>query len=261
MSKIRNFFLDIDGTMLIRGKKQLTDDLITALRYAQAKGCKIFVNTGRTKSFLPYSIAKLDCFDGFLCGCGTYIEHAGKVLSEYYVEKDELIRLTDLFLSIMPNSNLVYEGKERMYYVGVPEPWFENEGLIPVGTSDYFKNVGFDVKIHKFSTHGKDADQRKDTFFDAISDRFQTLRFPHYCESIPHGYDKGRAIELTEKALGLDPSLSIAVGDSMNDAAMLKYAATSVAMGDATDEVKALCDLVIGTAENEGLTKFIYETV
>jgi hydroxymethylpyrimidine pyrophosphatase-like HAD family hydrolase len=60
MSKIRNFFLDIDGTMLIRGKKQLTDELITALHYARAKGCKIFVNTGRTKSFLPYSIAKLD---------------------------------------------------------------------------------------------------------------------------------------------------------------------------------------------------------
>ena len=261
MSKKRNFFLDIDGTMLIRGRQELTDTLIEALRYARSKGCKVFVNTGRTKVFIPYSIKTLDCFDGFVCGCGTYIECNGKTLNEYYIDTDELIRLTDTFKAYMPNSNILFEGYERMYYFGVPQPWFASEGFIPIESSDYFKEVAFDVKIHKFSIHGSTEDKDRAEFFRIISDKFHTLEFPHYCESIPLGYDKGAAIRITEKALGLDPSLCIAIGDSMNDAAMLKYAATSVAMGNSPDEVKAMCDNVIDTVDNDGVAKYIYEII
>ena len=85
------------------------------------------------------------------------------------------------------------------------------------------------------------------------------MHFPTYSETVPIGYDKGRALKIAEELLGLDPSLSVAVGDSMNDAAMLQYAATSVAMGNATDEVKAMCDLVTDTVDNDGVAKIIYQ--
>ena len=257
MGNIYNFFLDIDGTMLGRGKNMLSEPLIDALHYAQSKGSKIFTNTGRTKAFVPYQLKTLDCFDGLCCGCGTYVEHKGKTIYEYYMSRDELVSLSEKFISHRLTSDLIFEGYERMYYIGETLPWFTDQGFIKVEDPNYFRNVKFEPKVHKFSTHNNE-DKRYE-FFDEIKNDFEIMIFPHSVEGVPIGYDKGRAMKITEELLGLDPALSVAVGDSMNDAAMLRYAATSVAMGNATDEVKAMCDRVTDTVDNDGVAKLIYE--
>lgn len=259
MSKAYNFFLDIDGTILPRGQKSISKELEAALEYARSKGCKIFINTGRTKAFVPYSLITASCFDGFCCGCGTYVEFGGKTVFEHFLSNEDLIRIAEGFLQYIPNDDLIFEGKDRMYYIGTPMPWFAEHGFIPVKDPTYFKEVGFKTNVHKFSTHTK-AENRGD-FFASLADKFDTMVFPHYCETVPLGFDKGNAIRITEEHLGLDPALSVAVGDSLNDAAMLKYAALSVAMGNATDEVKAMCDQITDTVDNDGVAKLIYNLV
>ena len=257
MSKIYNFFLDIDGTMLARRKQTLTPKLIEALKFAQSKGSKIFINTGRTKAFVPYELKTLNCFDGLCCGCGTYIEYQGNVLFEHYLTIEQLVRLTDEFINIGVDNDLLFEGYDRMYYAGTGTGWYEENGFIHVKSSDYFKTLCFPPKAHKISTHSKT--EKRLEFFSKISDEFYTMHFPNYCETVPIGYDKGKAIQIAEELLSLDHELSVAVGDSLNDAAMLKYAATSVAMGNATEEVKSMCDLVTDTVDNDGVAKLIYD--
>ena len=259
MSKAYNFFLDIDGTLLGKGQTDMTDEVKSAIAHARSSGSKFFINTGRTKAFVPYSLKTADCFDGLCCGCGTYVEYQGKVIFEHYLTTEQIIFLTDEFIRLGVDSDLLFEGYDRMYYVGQGTNWHTSSGFIPINNSDYFKSIRFEPKIQKFSTHSK-AEVRE-TFFDAITDEFYTMRFPNYCETVPLGYDKGRAIQLTEKILGLDPKLSVAVGDSMNDEMMLKYAKTSVAMGNATDEVKAMCDIVTDTVQDNGVAKIIYRLI
>ena len=48
---------------------------------------------------------------------------------------------------------------------------------------------------------------------------------------------------------------TVAIGDSSNDVAMLKRAGCSIAMGNGTDEVKALADYVTATVEEDGIWK------
>ena len=64
------------------------------------------------------------------------------------------------------------------------------------------------------------------------------------------------------KAAGLDKLIAhlgirreevVAVGDSYNDLSMLKYAGFSIAMGNAYDEVKAVCDYVTLSNEEDGV--------
>lgn len=65
--------------------------------------------------------------------------------------------------------------------------------------------------------------------------------------------DKGRGIELICQYLGVPLKDTIAFGDSMNDAAMLKRAGLAVAMGNACDELKALSDIVCEDVNHNGV--------
>ena len=256
MSKSYNFFLDIDGTLLARGSTILTPAVSDALSYARSRGCKIFLNTGRTLAFLPYSLKTSDCFDGFCCGCGTYIEYQGKPILEHYLTTEQLVAIFDEFHRLEMDSDIIFEGKDRMFYSGTVSQWHIDYGFIKVESSDYFRELKFAPKVNKLSIHSKQ--EKREKFFDALANEFYTMKFPTYCETVPLGFDKGRAIQLVEELLGLDPKCSVAVGDSLNDEMMLKYAATSVAMGNAPDEVKAMCDIVTDTVQNDGVAKIIY---
>jgi hydroxymethylpyrimidine pyrophosphatase-like HAD family hydrolase len=67
---------------------------------------------------------------------------------------------------------------------------------------------------------------------------FNVITHPTYTEGFLLGHDKAFLIKKTEEALGLDHRFTVAVGDSHNDVDMMRYAAVSVAMGNAPDEVK-----------------------
>jgi hydroxymethylpyrimidine pyrophosphatase-like HAD family hydrolase len=53
--------------------------------------------------------------------------------------------------------------------------------------------------------------------------------------------------------LCIEPAQTAAVGDQRNDFEMLQWAARSVAMGNAPDEVKAIADEVTLDVDQDGL--------
>ena len=55
----------------------------------------------------------------------------------------------------------------------------------------------------------------------------------------------------------IDQEEIIAFGDGENDMEMLQFAGIGVAMGNATDELKAQADYVTDTNENDGVAKAI----
>jgi 5-amino-6-(5-phospho-D-ribitylamino)uracil phosphatase len=59
----------------------------------------------------------------------------------------------------------------------------------------------------------------------------------------------------------IDPSQIIAVGDDLNDLAMIANAGLGVAMGNARPEVKAIATKIIGANKDEGLAAFLDELV
>ena len=52
---------------------------------------------------------------------------------------------------------------------------------------------------------------------------------------------------------GIAPDEAIAFGDGGNDIEMLRYVGTGVAMGNASDEVKAAADYVTTSVDDEGI--------
>jgi len=67
------------------------------------------------------------------------------------------------------------------------------------------------------------------------------------------GATKAAAIQWTATQLGIDPSGTMAIGDSHNDIPMLQFAALGVAMGNAPPAVKEAANVVTASNANEGV--------
>jgi HAD superfamily hydrolase (TIGR01484 family) len=77
--------------------------------------------------------------------------------------------------------------------------------------------------------------------------------FTAWLDINPEGVSKASALELIRRRLRVEPAQTFAVGDQRNDLEMLRWAARSVAMGNAPDEVKAVADEVTLDVEQDGL--------
>jgi Cof subfamily protein (haloacid dehalogenase superfamily) len=71
------------------------------------------------------------------------------------------------------------------------------------------------------------------------------------------GADKGVALEVACRDLGIEPSEVVAIGDADNDVEMFRVAGGSFAMGQATPEIKAAAKAVTGTNEEDGVAQAI----
>ena len=69
----------------------------------------------------------------------------------------------------------------------------------------------------------------------------------------PDGTSKASALERIRARLGVDQTETLAVGDGRNDLEMFAWAGRSVAMGNATDDVKAGADLITASVAEDGV--------
>lgn len=74
-------------------------------------------------------------------------------------------------------------------------------------------------------------------------------------EVMKKGTSKGRAVEFLGDVLGIDRDEIMAIGDNENDISMFKAAGLKIAMGNASDELKAIADHVVGTNMESGVAE------
>lgn len=71
------------------------------------------------------------------------------------------------------------------------------------------------------------------------------------------GADKGVALAVACRDLGIDPTEVVAIGDADNDMEMFRVAGGSFAMGQASAEVKAAARAVTGACDEDGVAQAI----
>ena len=80
-----------------------------------------------------------------------------------------------------------------------------------------------------------------------------------YLDVVQPGVSKATGIRALMDAFGIDASEVMAFGDAGNDAEMLRLAGVGVAMGNASDELKSIADLVCDPCEEQGVLKILEE--
>jgi Cof subfamily protein (haloacid dehalogenase superfamily) len=74
----------------------------------------------------------------------------------------------------------------------------------------------------------------------------------YYLDITPPGYDKGTFVKAMAARLGISTDAVATVGDMHNDVAMFKTSGMSIAMGNATDDIKRQATHVTTSNQDEG---------
>ena len=248
-------FFDIDGT-LFDDDRRLPDSVLPAMDAASRRGHRLVINTGRTLCNLD---RRLDGFplDGWIMGCGTRILYHGETLRSMEYDPERSRQLRNLFLELQIPT--VWECDTALYFdpEGAPHPalagfreWSEQRGI--------YREIAEDdpefraVKMFCFTDEAgiermKESTARIGMPYTAINRR------PGAWELVPGGYSKGNGIDFLREMLGVGPEDCYAFGDSRNDLTMLAHVRHSIAMGNAPEDVKAVCAYVTGRPEDHGI--------
>jgi hydroxymethylpyrimidine pyrophosphatase-like HAD family hydrolase len=81
---------------------------------------------------------------------------------------------------------------------------------------------------------------------------------PYFLEILPPGVDKGSALAKVAEIIGVKREEVMAVGDSMNDEAMIRWAGYGVVMANGDERLKDAACLVTGrTNDEDGLADLV----
>lgn len=247
-------FFDIDGTVLSEKTKEVPQSAVEALQKAHEAGHQLFINTGRTICSIPQPIRKLP-FDGYLCGCGTYLICEGEVVFSSSIEKK---RGADIVKKIEEcNMAAFAEGQEDIYYPERKTRFAELEH-----SRQYFHGQGMglraslescDIVYDKFFLY-KDEKSDMESFEKYIENELEAIdRGNNTYEVIQKGYTKGTACEYIRKRLGAEMDQIYVFGDSSNDLTMFQYAQHAVAMGYHDPVLEPYTEFITKEVEKDGL--------
>jgi Cof subfamily protein (haloacid dehalogenase superfamily) len=77
----------------------------------------------------------------------------------------------------------------------------------------------------------------------------------YYLDVTPPGCDKGTFVQAMAKRLGIATDAVATIGDMQNDLPMFRNSGLSIAMGNATDDVKKVASRVTASNEDDGFAK------
>lgn len=249
MGKRKVLFFDIDDTLFSHKTHCIPESTKKAIKKARECGHLIFVNTGRTKSIIGDDIKELK-FDGYICGCGTYIEVNDEVL--YY---NELAR--EHYKSILStlkkyNLNGVFEGKEAIYVDEEKEP---DKFLLKLMKEKYpvkpydMENMIFDKLFIRYDDNEniEHFSQDIEEIFDYIDHGGGTREF------IPKGHSKASGIDFILNHFNVNREDTFAFGDSNNDIPMLENVANSIVMGNGNSDLFDIVTFVTKHIDEDGI--------
>jgi len=257
-------FMDIDGTFLSprNGVSQRSIEAITELH---DNGHKVFICTGRSKSYVDDYIRRLP-FDGFIFGAGSHVTINEQTKFVNYIPRPEVERLIEFFSSnnisyILEGANYAFHEdsalkffRERMMLETTDTPYLSLHKLADerilsiVSYADMHEEIN---KISIYAKHDEDLALIKDNFASS----YNVITYPttSSCEIIGNGINKASGIRHVMAHYGGDMKDCFAVGDSMNDYEMIKECGVGIAMGNADPRVKAVANYVTDDAEHDGI--------
>ncbi|WP_088106105.1 Cof-type HAD-IIB family hydrolase [Halalkalibacter urbisdiaboli] len=269
---------DLDGTLL-NESSEISVENATAIKKAQELGVDVVIATGRSyeAAIKPLTAAGLSCPLICLNGAQIYLENR-ELIRNIPLDKQACERIKQVceqesvyieaftsqggfsvsreeFIEIIVNIMKTHyptlstdDIKEKMKQRFQDEQIEVVENLnmlIDNADIDIYKFLAFSLEDERLEKIRKQLEQDGD--INITSSGHLNLEFNH-----PDA-NKGSALSLYAKRLGIEMENVMALGDNFNDLSMLQLVGLSVAMENADPAIKELCDYTTKTNTEHGV--------
>lgn len=258
--KYKLIALDLDGT-LNNDQKLITEKTKAALMEAQNRGIRLVLASARPSLglFKERDALRLQEHQGILMSYngGRIVDAAsGAVLFETTMETEQAKKVLRM-LEHLPVTPILDDGK-RFYVTDrcgyQVEYECRNNRMECREVEDLAESLSFPPVKILMSVDPQIISNIQKQISQRLPPRLAVVQTaPFYLEVIPNTINKGRGIEKLCSILRLSPGEVIAFGDAENDIPMLQAAGVGVAMGNASETVKAAADMVTGSNNEDGI--------
>jgi Cof subfamily protein (haloacid dehalogenase superfamily) len=256
--KISLVLADVDGT-LVTEEKILTERARDAVNALKQAGIRFAITSGRPPLGMSMLFDALDIetpiagFNG-----GLFVRRDLTILEQKTVPPEVARQAIDL-MRAHGLDTWVYSGNDWLITkAGAPhvarEAWtvkFQPKVVSDVGEhlQQVAKIVGVSDDLDKVRRCEADAQAAFGQL--ATANRSQ----PYYLDVTNKDANKGAVVEYLVQHLGVRAAEIATIGDQPNDVLMFKRSGLSIAMGNASDEVKAQAAAVTASYNDEGFAK------
>ena len=249
-NQIKAVFFDVDGTLLSHSQNDVPESTRRALHELRAKGIQTVVATGRHMiEFSKLPVFDIP-FDGYLTLNGNLLLDANrKVYAGTPIDRGEMEVLAQIFRAKRIPFVLIGENERYINYVNdtVVQTQAETKGTIP--------DIGSYAGEQVYQILAFVPEHQKELLDELLDECSVTSWSDTGIDIIPKNGGKSAGIQRFLEEQGLERGEIMAFGDGENDVEMLRFAGIGVAMGNASDPVKAAADYVTDTVDNDGIEK------
>lgn len=279
MSQVKLIALDMDGT-LFNNQGEISKKDRETLKRATEAGVAVAVATGRAYTELPIEMLYKIGVRYAITGNGSAVYKlpdqecvfSDCLDSEVLYDILEELKKLDVYYDVYIEG-LVYCPKSvchnirKMDMPAALHEHIEKTRIIVDDLTGFLKSFG--KKVEKATVNFALLEDgtylgREETA--AILDRYPQVQYLcggyHNWEFTKAGVTKGTGLRFLAERIGVDMSQTMACGDSENDLYMLKEAHLAVAMENATEQIKEICNYITLSNEESGVAyaieKFVF---
>ena len=255
MPRIRMLVSDVDGT-LVTPDKRLTSAAIAAVRNLRHHGILFTVTSSRPAFGLRGLCRELDLdlpigpFNG-----SSIVNPDMSVVTQSFVPRDSVERALELFTKngvdvwLFTNRDWLIE-RDDGHYVSFERKTIDTDPLVVEDNKPYRDAI---CKLVGVSGDAVLLERCETELQGLVGDRARVARSQtYYCDVTPPGQDKGTFIDAMSARTGIPSNAIATIGDMANDLPMFARSGLSIAMGNASEMVKARADRVTSSNGQDG---------
>jgi 5-amino-6-(5-phospho-D-ribitylamino)uracil phosphatase len=235
---IKLIALDMDGTLL-NERHEVSEENRQAIKEAERRGVHVVLSTGRSLKTARDYVLSLELSSYLVTVNGGEIWGPnGELVARNMVDTEHIQWMYDLTRE--HNTGFWATSSEDVWRNNMPEDLFSQEWL----------KFGFQIE----------EDEIRESVLNKLKDKgvFEISNSSlKNIEVNALGINKAKGLEKVCGLLGISMDNVMAVGDSLNDIAMITEAGLGIAMGNAQENVKEAADDITGTNRENGVAQAI----
>nr|WP_285289110.1 Cof-type HAD-IIB family hydrolase [Bacillus sp. ISL-41] len=239
---IKLIALDMDGTLL-DDRHEVSDENRRAIKEAEKRGVRVVLSTGRSLKTARDYVLSLELSSYLVTVNGGEIWGPnGELVQRSKVDTEHIQWMFEL--SKKNRTGFWATSSENVWRNNMPEDLFSQEW------------IKFGFHIEEDEIRGNVLKELQDKgVFEISNSSLKNI------EVNALGINKAVGLQKVCDLLGISMDNVMAVGDSLNDIAMIAEAGLGIAMGNAQETVKEAADDVTGTNQDSGVAQAIEKWV